>query len=83
MIDRKTFTSLLIISTLVSGRWIWIDEEMSLDEYKSLDECDEDCTSDTKIVCYEGHNVHRCYAQCKTKHNIVHYLFKYLHSIKN
>ena len=41
MIDRKSFPSLLIISTLASGRWIWVDDNMGsnshmINAYKSF-----------------------------------------------
>ena len=41
MIDCKTFPSLLIISTLASGRWIWVDDIMGsnshmINAYKSF-----------------------------------------------
>ena len=31
----------------------------------TLVKCDEYCTDNTQIVCLQGHNVRRCYADCK------------------
>ena len=64
MIDRMTFCSLLFIFVATI-----IPSAFSIPNFVNTN-CDENCTNDNVMVCYQNKNIRRCYAECLSPNDV-------------